>query len=49
MKPLSTLMLAAALVMPATVDASPVCQGKVINPVTDVCWRCVPSGSAAGP
>ena len=42
MKLRAVLLLAAAVFLPAvSPQASPVCQGKVINPVTDVCWRCV--------
>lgn len=42
MRPLSTLLLGAAmLVTSLSGNAATVCQGKFINPVTDVCWSCV--------
>lgn len=42
MRPLSFLLAGAAMFVAAlTVNAATVCQGKILNPVTDVCWSCV--------
>ena len=42
MSPLSFLLAGAAMFVAAlTVNAATVCQGKILNPVTDVCWSCV--------
>lgn len=42
MRPLYFLLAGAAMFVAAlTVNAATVCQGKILNPVTDVCWSCV--------
>ena len=42
MRTLSSLLPGAAMFVAAlTVNAATVCQGKILNPVTDVCWSCV--------
>lgn len=43
MRPLYFLLAGAAMFVAAlTVNAATVCQGKILNPVTDVCWACSP-------
>lgn len=42
MRTLSSLLPGAAMFVAAlTVNAATVCQGEILNPVTDVCWSCV--------
>lgn len=42
MRTLSSLFPGAAMFVAAlTVNAATVCQGEILNPVTDVCWSCV--------
>lgn len=41
MRKLSLLLGVAMFVTSLTGNAATVCQGKILNPVTDVCWSCV--------
>ena len=37
----AVLLLVAGLALAGPAAAGPTCQGRFMNPITDICWSCV--------
>ena len=37
----AVLLLVAGLLLAGPAAAGPTCQGRFMNPITDICWSCV--------